>query len=61
MSLSQGGGGGDYYFNMDMNREAIIVVSAVLPENIDPGILQDKIPIIIQANTPNQESINIYS
>ena len=45
------------YFNMDMNREAIIVVSAVLPENIDPGILQDKIPIIIQANTPNQESI----
>ena len=42
---------------MDMNREAMIVVSAVLPENIDPGILQDKIPIIIQANTPNQETI----
>ena len=25
------------YFNMDMNREAIIVVSLILPENIDPG------------------------
>jgi uncharacterized membrane protein len=45
------------YFNMEMNREAVIVVSAILPENIDPGLLQDTIPIIIQANTPNQESI----
>ena len=45
------------YFNMDMNREAVIVVSAILPENIDPGLLQDTIPIIIEANTPNQESI----
>lgn len=45
------------YFSMDMNREAVIVVSVTLPENIDPGVLQDKIPIIIQANTPTQESI----
>jgi uncharacterized membrane protein len=45
------------YFNMDMNREAAIVVSAILPENIDTGILRDKIPIIIQANTPNQDFI----
>ena len=45
------------FFTMDMNREAIIIVSAFLPENINPGILEDKIPIIVQANTPNQESI----
>jgi len=45
------------YFNMDMNREAVIVVTAILPENMDPGLLQDTIPIIVQANTPSQESI----
>jgi len=43
------------YFAMDMNREAIILISLNLPPNIAPGSLSEKIPIIVQATTPGGE------
>ena len=45
------------FFQMEMNRESIIMVSLSLPGNIDAGNLFDKIPIIVQASTPEGETI----
>ena len=38
------------YFAMDMNREAIILISLNLPPNIAPGSLSEKIPYYSAGN-----------
>ncbi len=43
------------YFTMDMNREAVVQISISLPPNLEKGKLSDKVPVIIQATTPNGE------
>jgi uncharacterized membrane protein len=45
------------YFTMDMNREAVVLISLNLPPNLEQGKLLDKVPVIIQATTPDGEIV----
>lgn len=48
------------YFTMDMNREALILISLSLPPNLAQGLKPEAIPIIVQSTTPRGD-INIYT
>jgi uncharacterized membrane protein len=40
-------------FSMDMNRDSVITIGLELPGSIQPGLMSDSVPVIVESSSPN--------